>query len=93
MRKAGFSYRSVCHEKKATAPVHIVPETFMPLALQVIYGSSVAQMIAPERILLVRSPMLANGLKQIFERLWETTPSDDADAQTPESTCDEPLRA
>ena len=93
LRKAGFSYRSVCYKKKATAPVHVVPETFMPLALQVTYGSSVAQMIAPERILLVRSPMLANGLKQTFERLWETTPSDDTDAQTPESACEEPLRA
>ena len=90
MKKAGFSYRSICQKKNEAAFVRIIPTNFTPLPLQVVYGSTVAQMIRLDRILLVRSPMLASGLKQTFEMLWAVLPASSAKLEEERS---EPLRA
>lgn len=81
LREAGFTYRAICHKKDAVSPIRTAPANFTPLPLQVVYGSTVAQMIGPDRVLLVRSPMLAKGLKQTFEMLWTALPALDADGE------------
>ncbi len=85
LREAGFTYRSICHQQEGGAPIRVVPANFSSLALQIVYDSTVAQMVAPGRILLVRSPMFAKGLRQTFELLWAAIPAleaetDDEDA-------------
>lgn len=79
LRDAGFAYRAICHKQDAESPVRVAPANFTPLPLQIVYGSTVAQMIGPNRLLLARSPMLAKGLKQTFEMLWTALPSLDVD--------------
>ncbi|QQR69935.1 MAG: helix-turn-helix transcriptional regulator [Alphaproteobacteria bacterium] len=81
LREADFTYRAICHKKDATSPIRTAPANFTPLPLQVVYGSTVAQMLGPDRILLVRTPMLAKGLKQTFEMLWEALPSPEAETE------------
>jgi transcriptional regulator with XRE-family HTH domain len=81
LKKDGFSYRSISQGKNEAAFVRVIPANFTPLPLQVVYGASVAQMISANRILLVRSPMLAEGLKQTFEMLWATLPVSDAEIE------------
>ena len=81
LQKDGFSYRSICQKKNEAAFARIIPANFAPLPLQVVYGSTVAQMIRPHRVLLVRSPMLAEGLKQTFEMLWAALPISDAEIE------------
>lgn len=81
LREAGFTYRAICHKKNSTSPIRTAPANFTPLPLQVVYGSTVVQMIGPDRLLLARSPMLAKGLKQTFEMLWEALPALDADGE------------
>ncbi len=38
-------------------------------------------MLGSNRILLARTPMLAKGLKQTFEMLWEALPSPEAETE------------
>jgi hypothetical protein len=81
LKKDGFSYRSISQGKNEAAFVRVIPANFTSLPLQVVYGTSVAQMISANRILLVRSPMLADGLKQTFEMLWAGLPVSDAEIE------------
>ena len=75
LREFGVSYRSICHKKDASATMRVAPSNFAPLPLQAVYGATVAQMIGPNRIILLRSAMLAGGLRQTFELLWEALPA------------------
>ncbi len=93
LQEAGFSYRSICQKKNEAAFTRIVPANFTPLPLQAVYGSTVAQMINHNRILLVRSPMLAKGLKQTFELLWAFIPASDTETSDDVATDDDALSA
>ncbi len=86
LKEDGFFCRHICHHKDAPAPVRLVPSSFTPLALQAIYGSTVAQMVGHERILLVRSSMLAGSLRQTFELLWAAIPALNAEEEEAETT-------
>ncbi len=81
LRDADFFYRFICQKKNEAPFVRIIPANFSPLPLQAVYGSTVAQMIGDNRILLVRSPMLADGLKQTFELLWSALLAADAESE------------
>ncbi len=74
--KSGIAHRAICHNDNAPAPLfRSVPASHAPLALQAVYGANVAQMVGPERILLVRSAMLADSLRQSFETMWTMLPA------------------
>lgn len=75
LRTAGFTYRVICNQENTPELMRVVPPDFSPLPLQVVYGMTVAQMIGVGRILLVRSPLLAKGIKQTFDLLWDALPT------------------
>ncbi len=75
LKEAGFACRTICHDEKTDEPVRIIPQGFAPLALQAVYGSTVAQMLGPERILIARSQTLADGQRRVFELLWAAIPA------------------
>ena len=75
LKEAGFACRTICHDEKTDEPVRIIPQGFAPLALQAVYGSTVAQMLGPERILIARSRTLADGQRRAFELLWAAIPA------------------
>ncbi len=94
LQEAGFTYRSVCQKKNKAAFTRIIPANYAPLPFQAVYGSTVAQMINHNRILLVRSPMLAKGLRQTFELLWAFIPASEAEKSDEDATEEgEALRA
>lgn len=83
MHKSSFSYRSICHKNHEAAFARMFPTDYALLPLQVVYGWTVAQMIGHDQILLVRSAMLAKGLKQSFEMLWSVLPACEVEEEVP----------
>jgi transcriptional regulator with XRE-family HTH domain len=83
MHKGSFSYRSICHKNNEAAFTRMFPTDYALLPLQVVYGWTVAQMIGHDQILLVRSAMLAKGLKQTFEMLWSVLPPCEIEQEIP----------
>lgn len=79
LREKGYTTRCICQTKDCPFPIKTFPVPFDPSVLQIVYGSTVAQMVAPEKILLTRSNMLSEGLAQIFELLWSMLPDEDGE--------------
>ncbi len=91
--KAGITHRTICHNDEAQSPLfRCAPASHAPLALQAVYGTNVAQMVGPDRILLVRSAMLADGLRQTFEMLWNGLPALRADGEEDDAVAEKPRR-
>lgn len=91
LEKSGISCRSIRQKKNEAAFERVASANFIPI--QVIYGSTVAQRIGSMRILLVRSPILAAGLKQTFAMLWAMLPASDTDATEDAVARERALRA
>jgi hypothetical protein len=79
LKEKGFPSRCICQAVACPFPIKTMPVQFNPSVLQLVYGSTVAQMVAPDKILLTRSNLLAEGLGEIFEMLWGMLPDEDGD--------------
>ena len=76
LKDSGVPSRTICHCKDQSFPLKAVPVQFNAMGLQLVYGSTVAQMIAPQKMLLTRSSLLAEGFGQVFELLWKMLPEE-----------------
>ncbi|MGE0108182.1 MAG: helix-turn-helix domain-containing protein [Bdellovibrionales bacterium] len=76
LKECGVPSRTICHKKDLPFPLKTIPVQFNTMGLQLVYGSTVAQMIAPQQMLLTRSSLLAEGIGQVFELLWKMLPEE-----------------
>lgn len=81
IKEKGIPTRHITHRDDLPYPLKRIPEQFGPMALQLVYGSTVAQMVSSQKIQLTRSNLLAEGFGQVFELLWRFLP--EGTEQTP----------